>query len=282
MSIGGRTLVAGVVGRPVQHSLSPLLHNAWLAAAGIDGVYVAFPLEGDGFEALVSGFRGGVVRGLNVTIPFKERALACADEASDLARRSGAANVLVFEPDGRIVAHNTDGIGLLSAFRNLAPAWDPAAGPVTVLGAGGAARGAVAALLKAGTPQVRVVNRTLARAEALAGALGPQVIALSLADAADAFDGTTAVINATAAGLSGQGRLDIPLDLTPASAVIMDMVYKPLDTLFLAQARTLGRQTVDGLEMLIGQAAPAFEAFFGAPPPAGVDVRALVIKALES
>ncbi|WP_293907535.1 shikimate dehydrogenase [Phenylobacterium sp.] len=278
--ITGRTVVAGVAGRPVGHSLSPILHNAWLAAAGIDAVYVAFPLEGDGFEAFAHALRGGVVRGLNVTLPFKARALAVADQASDLARRSGAANVLTFEPDGRILAHNTDGIGLLRAFQRQAPAWDAAAGSVAVLGAGGAARGAVAALLGAGTPRVWVVNRTLARAEAIAQALGPQVQALPLGRAGEALADATAVINATSAGLAGQGGLPVSLDATPAGCVIMDMVYQPLDTAFLRQARALGRSTVDGLEMLIGQAVPAYEAFFGAPPPAGVDVRALALAAL--
>jgi shikimate dehydrogenase len=279
--ITGKTMVAGVAGRPVTHSLSPILHNAWLAAAGIDGVYVTFPLEADAFVPLTKAFRGGGVRGLNITIPFKELALQAADEASELARRSGAANVLVFEPDGRIVANNTDGVGLLRAFAVQAPQWDAKAGPVVVLGAGGAARGAVAALLMAGAPKVTVVNRTLARAEAIAEALGPQVSALPLTQAADALRHAAAVINATSAGLSGAGALDVALDVTPDAAVIMDMVYKPLDTPFLQQARALGRPTVDGLEMLIGQAAPAFEAFFGALPPAEVDVRALALKALN-
>jgi len=279
--ITGKTVVAGVAGRPVAHSLSPILHNAWLQAAGIDGVYVAFPLESDTFELFVGGLRGGAVRGLNVTIPFKEPALKVADSASELAERSGAANVLVFEPDGRIVAHNTDGVGLLRAFERQAPAWDAKAGPVTVLGAGGAARGAVAALLMAGVPQVRVLNRTVAKAEAIAGALGERVVALPLGEADRAFGDATAVVNATSAGLSGEGSLDAPLEATPEACVVMDMVYKPLETPFLAQARALGRTAVDGLEMLIGQAVPAYEIFFGQTPPAAVDVRALALKVLN-
>lgn len=280
--ITGKTTVAGVAGRPIAHSLSPILHNAWLEAAGIDGVYVAFPLEGDDFEAFARGLRGGVVRGLNVTIPFKERALAIADEASDLARMSGAANVLTFEADGRILAQNTDGIGLLHAFAKQAPEWSAGTGPVVVLGAGGAARGAVAALLSAGAPEILVVNRTLARAQVIADAMGAKVTALPLDRMSEALERASAVINATSAGLSGQGHLDAPLARTPAATVIMDMVYKPLETPFLAQARALGRTTVDGLEMLIGQAIPAFEAFFGQPAPSRVDVRNLAIKALKS
>ncbi len=280
MTITGKTRVAGVVGRPVAHSLSPILHNAWLAAAGIDGVYVAFAPDADGFERLAEGFRGGAVRGVNVTVPFKEQALAVADRRSEQAERAGAANLLLFEPNGQIVADNTDGFGLLRAFSVQAPHWNPGQGPVTVLGAGGAARGAVAALLAAGAPKVFVVNRSVGKADALAAAFGPKVTSYAMADAARAFEGATAVINATSAGLAGEGVLDLPLNLTDPATVLMDMVYKPLDTAILVQARALGRTTVDGLEMLIRQAEPSFEAFYGQPPPEA-DVRSLALKGLN-
>ena len=280
--ITGKTVVAGVVGRPVAHSLSPVLHNAWLAAAGIDGVYVAFAPDALGLERLANGLRGGAIRGLNVTIPFKEAALKVADRASPLAQAAGAANLLIFDRDGKITADNTDGAGLLGAFAVQAPTWDVRNGPVTVLGAGGAARGAVAALLAAGAPKVWVLNRTLAKAEAIAKTLGSRVLPLPYAHAASALQQTTAVINATSAGLSGDGALNVPLELTHPSTVVMDMVYKPLETPFLAQARALGRPTVDGLEMLIRQAIPCFEAFYGAPPPADTDVRGLALKVLNS
>lgn len=279
--ITGRTVVAGVVGRPIAHSLSPILHNAWLAAAGIDGVYVPFAPDAFGLERLANGLRGGAIRGLNVTLPFKEAALAVADEASALARRAAAANLLIFDRNGRILADNTDGAGLLGAFAVQAPYWDVRNGPVTVLGAGGAARGAIAALLDAGAPKVWVLNRTLDRATALAEALGDKVFPLPFGHAVSALEQCTAVINATSAGLSGEGALNLPLERTHASTVVMDMVYKPLETPFLAQARALGRTTVDGLEMLIQQAIPSFEAFFGQPPP-DLDVRALALKVLNS
>jgi shikimate dehydrogenase len=281
--ITGRTPVAGVVGNPIHHSLSPILHNAWLAAAGIDGVYVGFDPGAYGFERLVAGFRGGAVRGINVTLPFKEDALRLADEATDAARRAGAANVLLFPPSGRVYADNTDGLGLLHAFETQAPKWSADRGPVTVLGAGGAARGAVAALLTAGAPQVWVVNRTVAKAEAIAKALGPRVKPLPLMHAVGALRDSTAVINATSAGVQpgGEltGRLDVPLETTPEGCVVMDMFYKPVVTPFLEQARGLGRPIVDGLEMLIGQAEPSFLHFFGAFPPAEVDVRKLALEA---
>ncbi len=279
MSLTGATRVAGVVGRPILHSMSPILHNAWLAGAGIDGVYVPFSVVSDRFQDFAQSLRGGSVAGLNVTLPFKGQALAVADEATARARMAEAANVLVFRPDGTILADNTDGLGLLAAFAEQAPGFDPKAGPVVILGAGGGARGAVSAFLEAGCPEVRIVNRTVEKAEAIAAALGAKAYPLAWADAA--FDGATAVINATSAGLADAAALDVPLASTPATAIVMDMVYKPLMTPFLRQAEELGRRTVDGLAMLIGQAVPSFEAFYGQPPPASVDVRALVLQTLE-
>jgi shikimate dehydrogenase len=276
-AITGAARVAGIIGRPVTHSLSPVLHNAWIEAAELDAVYAPLAPAADGFEALVAGLRGGVIVGVNVTIPFKERALAIADEASDRARLAGAANLLLFRPDGTVFADNTDGLGMLAALAVQASGFDPRAGPAVILGAGGAARGAAAALFLAGAPQIRIVNRTADRAEALARDIGPNVEAMSgqgaLADA-------NLIVNATSLGLGGGPGPDVDLAAAPATAVVLDMVYKPLRTEFLQRAAALGLRTVDGLEMLIGQAAPSFEAFFGRPPPAGVDVRALALKAV--
>jgi shikimate dehydrogenase len=278
--ITGATLVAGVAGAPVRHSLSPIIQNAWLEAAGIDGVYVPFSPCGDDFARFAEGLRGGVIRGLNVTLPFKEAALSVSDEVSERAERAGAVNLLVFDADGQITGDNVDGLGLLGAFEAQAPGFDPRQGPVVIIGAGGGARGGAAAFVIAGAPEVRIVNRTLARAEMVAGALGDKVHAYGLDEAAAAFAGAAAVINATSAGLAEE-TFDLPLEATPAEAVIMDMTYKPLETPLLARARTLQRRTVDGLEMLIRQAAPSFSAFFGHAPPADVDVRALCLAVLE-
>ncbi|MBV9509595.1 MAG: shikimate dehydrogenase [Caulobacteraceae bacterium] len=278
--ITGATCIAGVVGSPVRHSLSPLIHNAWLAAAGIDGVYVAFPAEPGGFKALVDGFRGGVVAGLNVTLPFKEEALALADRASARALAAGAANLLLFEADGAVRADNTDGLGLLAALALQAPGYDIAQRPVVVFGAGGAARGAAAALLDAGSPQVRLVNRTRARAEAIAEALGERIEVFDWGASREALAGAGAVVNATRLGLEGGEPLAVSLDGLHHGAVVMDMVYKPLRTAFLARAEAQGFRAVDGLAMLIGQAEPSFNAFFGADPPVGVDVRGLALQAL--
>ena len=277
MTISGKTMVAGVVGNPITHSMSPVLHNAWLAAAGIDGVYVPLQVDELGFADFVNGLRASSLSGLNVTVPFKEQALKLAHDAHPRARRAQAANVLVFDEHGTIWADNTDGLGLLAAFAEQAPGFDPASGPVVILGAGGGARGAAGAFLDAGCRDVRIVNRTLKRAEALAADLG--VRAFDLGDAEAVFRDAAAVINATSAGLAG-AAIDLPLDATPEGCVIMDMTYKPLVTPFLAEAVVLGRPTVDGLAMLIGQAIPSFEAFFGQAPPADLDVRALALKTL--
>jgi shikimate dehydrogenase len=280
MKVTAKTVVAGVAGAPVRHSLSPLMHNAWLAKAGFDGVYVAFAPHQDRFKAFAEGLRGGAVRGLNVTIPFKEQALAVADEASALAQAAGAANLLLFHEDGRIEAGNTDGEGLLRAIAAQAPGFDVASGPVTVMGAGGAARGAVAALLQAGAADVRLCNRTLDRAEKLVedlsgAASGVRLRAFERAD--HAVEGSACVINATSLGLGGGPGPDTPWRLARPGAVAMDMVYKPLDTEWLQEARSHGLRTVDGLEMLIRQAIPSYRAFYGSDPPA-LDVRPLLLE----
>lgn len=260
------TVIAGVVGQPIAHSLSPVIHGAWIAAAGLDAVYRRFgPADADGFAELVDQGRRGALRGLNVTAPFKEQALALADEATGTARACGAANLLVFE-NGRARADSTDGLGLMAALSGQAPALNVAGRPVVVLGAGGAARAAAAALKAAGA-EVGVLNRTVERARALADDLGVAVVdAAALGEAA-------LVVNA----LSVPPAID--LAALRSDAVLMDMTYRPLATPFLADGRARGLTTVDGLAMLIGQAEPSFRALFGIAPR-DVDVRAVALKAL--
>lgn len=280
MKINGATMVAGIAGCPVTHSLSPVIHNAWIAAAGLDAVYVPFNVPEDGFAAFATALRGGVIKGINVTIPFKETALELSDLAGQLAEKAGAANLLTFAVDGSIVARNTDGPGMLDAIFEQAPGFDPTAAPAVILGAGGAARGAAAALVMAGAPAVRLINRSADRALVLAKALGGVVSAHALDDHHDVLEDAGLVINATSLGLGGGNGPEIDFTVLNPSAVVMDMVYKPLDTQFLRLARARGHRTVDGLEMLIRQAAPSFEAFFGQAPPEGVDVRKLCLETL--
>ena len=274
-SINGATVVAGVAGEPVTHSLSPRIQNLWIAAAGLNGVYVPFSPTRETFPGFVHGLRGGAIRGLNITAPFKELALHLADQASGRATLAGAANLLIFEVDGRIIADNTDGEGLLAAFAEQAPSFDAGAGPVAIIGAGGAARGAAAALLQAGAREVIIIGRTVSRAESLAEVLGKGVRAQALDDAGAGLKDAVALINATPAGRGGAAP---PVDITSMAdrAVVMDMVYSPLRTQLLTLARARGLGTVDGLAMLIGQARPSFAAFFGEQPPP-MDVRAALI-----
>lgn len=281
IAMTGAGWVAGVVGSPVTHSLSPVIHNAWIEEAELDAAYVPFAPPPPGFRPLVLAMRGGVIRGLNVTIPFKEEALDLADEATPLARQAGAANLLLFREDGAIVADNTDGEGMLAAMAHQAR-FRPTDGPAVILGAGGAARGAAAALLESGCPSVRIINRTRDRALGLARQLGPRAAAFGRDDAHQALRDTACVINATSLGLGGGPGPDIDLEAAPPQAVVMDMVYKPLKTEFLTRAKARGMPTVDGLEMLIRQAIPSFEAFFGRPPPATVDVRQLCLETLAA
>jgi shikimate dehydrogenase len=279
MSLSGTTRLAGVVGRPVAHSLSPVLHNAWIAAAGLDAAYVAFPIAEGRLDAFIDGLRGGAVAGLNVTVPYKEDALALADVASERAHRAGAANLLVFDADGTVRADNTDGEGLLAALAEQAPALTIEGAKVVVLGAGGAAKGAVLALSDAGAYEVVIVNRTQSRAQALANSLrGPAVAAEWGSDLA--FSDAALVVNATTLGLSGDAGPEVPFALLPPGAVVMDMVYRPVRTGLLEGAAAAGLTTVDGLAMLIGQARPSFEAFFDMAPPSTLDVRAVALAAL--
>ena len=272
---------AGVVGSPAKHSLSPLIHGAWLKAAGIAGEYALFDIPADGLEAFLHRAPAEGLRGVNVTLPFKEQALIAADTTSEAAQLAGAANLLIFE-DGGIRAGNTDGVGLIHALGVQAPGLDYIHRPVVLMGAGGAAKGAAAALANAGCHEIRIVNRTPARAHQLAVELMLDFDTDVMHwDFDSALEGAGLLINAATAGMGGQD--DRKLDLSPAGGdlVVMDMVYAPLVTPLLAAAKARGLRTVDGLEMLIGQAIPSFEAFFGQKPPAGVDVRALALAELE-
>lgn len=267
----GAAMVAGVVGAPIRHSLSPLLHNAWIAAADLDAVYAPFAPPEDGFGDLVQGLRRGVIRGLNVTAPFKTEALALGDEIDPAAEAAGAANLLLFQADGRIVARNTDGIGLLYAFARQAPNWRPDTGAIAIIGAGGAARGAASVVKAAGASDVRIINRTRERAESLAAILG--VAGFGFEDKAVALKGVSTLINTASGGFGLDGWF------AHGASVAMDMVYSPLKTPFLAAAEAASLSIVDGLDMLIGQARPSFEAFFGQPPP-DINVRALALAEL--
>ena len=268
---------AFVTGWPITHSRSPLIHGFWLKELGIDGSYEAIGLSPEEFESGIrqlaaDGFAGG-----NVTVPHKEAAFALCDACDELARRLKAVNTLVFR-DGRIEGRNTDGEGFLENLRLGAPGWSAAAGPAVLLGAGGASRAVAAALEMAGAPEVRIVNRTVARAEQLIRDIGlARASAHGWNALPDLIGDAALLVNATSLGMAGSGALEIDLAPLPRSALVTDIVYVPLETELLKAARARGNPTVDGLGMLLYQAVPGFEAWFGTRPEVTDALRAHIL-----
>ena len=269
--LSGHARLAGVFGHPITHSRSPRLHGFWLQRYGIDGAYIPLGVAPGGFGAAVRALVDLGFRGANVTIPHKLAAFEICDAVAPFARRAGAVNTLIFR-DGRIEGSNTDGFGFLESIREAAPGWRADAGPAVLLGAGGAARAIAAALLDAGAPRVTLVNRTAAKAEALARDLGGPI---HVADRPPLEDAAL-LVNTTSLGMQGQPGLEVDLAPLPASAVVADIVYVPLETRLLAAARARGLVAVDGLGMLLHQARPGFEAWFGVAPQVDQALRDVV------
>jgi shikimate dehydrogenase len=285
MRITGRTRLAGIMGWPVSHSRSPALHNFWLDEHGIDGVYVPLPVQPGTLERALRALPALGFRGCNLTLPHKEAALAIVDRVDPLASRIGAVNTVVVMPDGSLEASNTDIFGFRENLRDCAPDWNPREGAAVVLGAGGSARAVVAALTELRVAEIRLVNRTLARAEALArdlGDLGARISAHPWEMRGEALDGAGLLVNTTSLGMTGAPELDIDLSRLPSAAVVVDIVYVPLDTKLLAMARQRGHRTVDGLGMLLHQGRPGFEAWFGTAVRATRELRAAVLTTLTA
>jgi len=269
--------LAGVIGDPIAHSRSPRIHGHWLARYGLLGHYVPLQVGAPDLAAVLAAMpRMGFV-GANVTLPHKVAALALASRTTDRARRIGAANTLTFLPEGGFEADNTDGEGFLRNLRQTAPGWRPDAGPALVLGAGGAARAVLAALIDAGTPEIRLANRTAEGAAALAAAFGPAVRPCGWEERATALAGAATLVNATSLGMTGKPPLDMPLDALAPGALVTDLVYAPLETPLLASARARGAAVVDGLGMLLHQAAPGFERWFGRAPEVDAELRRIAL-----
>lgn len=282
MSVSGKAKIAGVMGWPVSHSLSPRLHGFWLEQAGIDGTYIPLPVAPENIEQAIRALPLLGFRGANVTVPHKEAALRAADHASERAQRMGAANTLVVGEDGSITADNTDGYGFVENLRAGAPGWQARSGTAVILGAGGAARGIICALFDAGVPDIVVLNRTRARAEALAADLAPHFPHQSLRvldwdQRHSVLAGAALLVNTTTQGMHGQPPLDLSLEALPVAAVVTDIVYVPLITPLLAEARARGNTSVDGLGMLLHQARPGFEAWFGHAPEVNEALRQHVL-----
>jgi shikimate dehydrogenase len=275
--------VAGIMGWPVGQSRSPLIHNYWIAKYGLEGDYIRLPVKPDsptGLKDAIAGMRAMGFAGCNLTMPHKTAALAFVDHLDPMAKRMGAVNTLVFSEDGSISGFNNDGFGYVESLREAGYS-DFAKGPITVLGAGGAARAVMLALADAGAKEIRVANRTDENAVAIAkqftDEFGVPVRAVSWANRCQALDGCSLLVNATSQGMYGQPALDISLDALPLSALVSDVIYVPLETPLLAAAKARGHQTVNGLGMLLNQARPAFKAWFGVMPEITSELRALAL-----
>lgn len=274
-----RIPLAGVIGHPIAHSRSPALHGHWLKRYGLKGHYVPMDVAPqDLAEALKTLPRLGFV-GINVTIPHKEAVLQLADVVTDRAALIGAANTLIFRKDGKIHADNTDGAGFMANLRQYAPAWHKQAAPVALFGAGGAARAVIAALIEVGVPEIRIANRTRLRAEQLRSDFGAKLVVQDWVHAGEMLQGAGLVINSTSVGMTGKADLRLPLDHLARGAVATDLVYTPLMTPFLIEAEARGAQVVDGLGMLLHQAAPGFERWFGKRPEVDQALRDAVLRA---
>ncbi|MDE3081315.1 MAG: shikimate dehydrogenase [Paracoccaceae bacterium] len=274
-----RIPLAGVIGSPVAHSKSPALHGYWLQRYGIKGYYVPLDIGHMDLRQVLGTMPMMGFVGANVTIPHKEAVLKIADVVTDRAALIGAANTLIFRPDGRIHADNTDGAGFVANLRQNAPGWDPQSGPAAVLGAGGAARAIVAALIEVGVPEIRLSNRTRLRADNLRSDFGAKVVVYDWVQAGNMLEGCATVVNTTSLGMVGKPEFRVPLDALTPGAVVNDLVYAPLRTKFLDDAAERGCVTVDGLGMLLHQAAPGFERWFGIRPDVDEATRQAILSA---
>ena len=270
--------LAGVIGCPVAHSKSPQLHRHWLNTHGIAGHYVPMHVEpGDLAETIRMMPKMGFV-GANVTIPHKEAVMEIADKVTDRAKLIGAANTLIFRKDGTIMADNTDGYGFITNLHQGAPLWEPQSGPAVLLGAGGACRAVVASLLEAGVPEILLTNRTRGRAEQLQSDFGNRIRVVDWVQAGNVIEEGVLIVNTTSLGMVGKPRLRVPLDGLRSNAVVTDLIYAPLKTDLLQTAEDAGCTVVDGLGMLLHQAVPGFERWFGHRPDVDAATRAAALR----
>lgn len=267
---------ACVIGWPIEHSRSPLIHGHWLQRYRLDGVYEKRGVRPEDAGAFLAHFADSGYVGANVTVPHKEAALRAAARPDAAALSVGAANTLWFE-DGVLCASNTDVYGFLRNLDDRAPGWDEIRQPAVILGAGGAARSVARGLLDRGFREILVMNRTRERAEELARFFGPAITVRDWSERSRALEGAGLLVNTTALGMTGS-VLDIDLAALPASALVTDVIYVPLETPLLRQARQRGLRVADGLGMLLHQAVPGFETWFGVRPEVTPELRGLVLR----
>lgn len=266
-------LLAGVMGWPVMHSRSPRLHNFWFAERSLAGTYVPLAIRPEGLSAALKALPALQFSGCNLTIPHKEAALAVVDEIDPNARRMGAISCVTVRPDGSLLGSNNDGYGYIEGILEAKPDWRADAGPIVVIGSGGGARAVVLSLADRGAKEIRLVNRTRPRADALQKEFGGPIRTLDWSERNAALEGAAMLVNTTSQGMVGNPALDLVLDKLPKSALVSDIVYIPKETPLLAAARLRGNQTVNGLGMLLHQARPAWRAWFNLDPQVTPELR---------
>lgn len=270
--------LAGVIGSPIAQSKSPQVHGHWLKTYGIAGHYIPMDVEPENLADVIRILPKMGFVGVNLTLPHKEAVLSIADLVTDRAILIGAANTLIFRKDGKIHADNTDGYGFLENLKTGAPAWQPKSGPAAILGAGGAARAVIASLLDAGVPEIFLSNRTRVRAEKLKSDFGSRVQVFDWVQAGNMIEHASLVVNTTSLGMIGKSEMRVPLDGLKPGTIVTDLVYAPLKTHFLETAENMGCVTVDGLGMLLHQAVPGFERWFGTRPEVDRATRAAALR----
>lgn len=280
MAHADKFLLAGVMGWPVMHSRSPLIHKHWFAEHGLAGTYVPLAIQPQGLGAALRALPALGFAGCNVTIPHKQEAMKIVDEVQESARAIGAISCVVVRPDGSLAGSNNDAFGFIRNLRQQQPQWRADAGPAVVIGAGGGSRAVCYGLLREGVREIRLVNRSLDRAREVAQALGGGVSAYAWEQRHDALEGAALLVNTTSQGMVGQGVLDLSLDRLATSAVVADIVYVPLLTPLLAAAQARGNPIVDGLGMLLHQGPLAWKAWFGIEPEVTPALRQLVERSL--
>lgn len=280
MAHSDRFLLAGVMGWPVMHSRSPLLHNYWFRRHDLAGTYVPLAIPPEGLAAALRALHPLGFAGVNLTIPHKQHAMTLVDEVNPVAIRIGAISCVVVRPDGSLVGSNNDCYGFIHNLKQTQPGWRADAGPIVVLGAGGGARAVCYGLLQEGAKEIRLINRTLARANGIAAEFGSAIDVLTWEERHDALSGAVMAVNATSQGMSGQPALDIRLDKLPKGALAADIIYVPLETPFLAAARKRGNPTLNGLGMLLHQGRPAWKSWFRIEPEVTSELRAMMEKSI--
>ena len=275
-----RFLLAGVMGWPIAHSRSPMLHNYWMREHALSGVYVPLAIKPEALAAALWALHALGFSGCNLTLPHKQKAMTMVDEVDEVAKRIGAISCVTVRTDGSLAGANNDCFGFIHNLKQEHPHWRANAGPAVVLGAGGGARAVCYALMRDGAPEIRVANRSYERAQQLAAAFGGALKAVRWEQRHDALDGAAMAVNTTSQGMHGQPALDIRLDALPKTALVADIIYTPLETPFLATARQRGNRTSNGLGMLLHQGRPAWKRWFGIEPAVSAQLRGTIERSL--